>query len=361
MMAHLAEYGRRKLEGDERALPVLSYPFSLGYEALVRLRNRSYELGLLDVCRLPVPVISVGNITLGGTGKTPTVIMLARIMKELGYRPAVISRGYGGKHDSPVTIVSDGRLLLSTAEEAGDEPLLIARSLRGVPVLVGRRRVEVGKLALSAFDVNLLILDDAFQHRRIARDVDILLINGERPFGNGCLLPGGALREPLSSVRRADMVIVTDGRGWGLENDMERLAPGTPVFYAERRPRDLVDALTGEILPLDFLKDKRVAAFAGIAFPARFRDTLAPWCGSIAAFLPFSDHYRYNKKDLADLRFAASDADVLVTTEKDGVRLKAGEDLNKRLLLFRIEMCLVPSAEEPVALIREMIQKGRTS
>lgn len=345
-MARIIDYGRKKLRGGSRALPLVSFPLSLGYEAVLRARNRLYDGGHCRIDRLPVPVVSVGNLTLGGTGKTPAVIMLAALFQSRGYRPAVVSRGYGGEGRAPATIVSDGDTILATAEEAGDEPVLIASSLEGVPVVTGRRRFLAGRAALEHFDIDIIILDDAFQHRSLYRDVDIVLVDGYRPFGNGCIFPGGPLREPVTAIRRAHMVVVVDGPPHGVPEEIgERAGPHVTLFRASRRAKDLLDCADGTSLPLHSLRGKPVAAFAGIAEPDRFRATLAPWCDRVEPFLAFPDHHAYNKNDVETI-MAASSGRIIVTTEKDGVRLRRHSGFYEQLKLLRIEMFLDPSPEE---------------
>ncbi|HET58400.1 MAG TPA: tetraacyldisaccharide 4'-kinase [Deltaproteobacteria bacterium] len=346
-MARSADYVRKKLEGTSRALPLVSFPLSLGYEAIVSLRNTFYDRGLLRTRQLPLPVISVGNLTLGGTGKTPAVIMLARLLQECGFRPAVVSRGYGGRNRDAVTVVSDGRSISATPEEAGDEPVLIAESLENIPVVTARRRVDAGRAVLQNFEADLLILDDAFQHRSLFRDVDIVLVDGDRPFGNGCIIPGGTLREPPGGIRRSHFIIVTDSPPDFDAGIIERVAPGIPIFMAQRRSEDLLDCSDGTVRSPEFLQNKRVTAFAGIAFPRRFRETLLPWCGSLEAFFSFPDHHIYDERDIRKIR--AADADIIVTTEKDGVRLRRFPEIYRSLQLFRIGMRIVPSPKELMA------------
>ncbi|OPL15750.1 MAG: hypothetical protein AVO39_07270 [delta proteobacterium MLS_D] len=354
-MARSADYVRNKLEGTGRALPLVSFPLSLGYEAVVRLRNSCYDKKFLHAQKLPLPVISVGNLTLGGTGKTPAVIMLARLLKERGYRPAVVSRGYGGRNRGAVTVVSDGGRIGATSEEAGDEPVLIAESLENMPVVTARRRVDAGQAVLRNLEADLLILDDAFQHRSLFRDVDIVLVDGDRPFGNGCIVPGGMLREPPAGIRRAHLIIVTDAPPGFDAGEIERVAPDIPIFMAQRRVEDILDCSDGTARSPEFLRNKRVAAFAGIAFPRRFRDTLLPWCGSLEAFFSFSDHHVYDERDIREIR--AADADVIVTTEKDGVRLRRFPEFYRSLRLLRIGMHIIPSPEELMTTLFEKLRQ----
>ena len=308
------------------------------YRAGVGLRNLLYDTGALRTQKATCRVISVGNIMIGGTGKTPMVIMLARMLKECGWRPAVLSRGYGGKRKEEVGIVSDGRRILMDPHEAGDEPVLIARSIPAVPVIVATDRVRAGRVAVERYGTDVLVLDDGFQHRRLARDIDIVLLDGVQPFGNGFLLPRGGLREPRSGLRRADVVILT-AAGRSDDPVLGRYYSG-PVFTARRRPVGLVRGRAHETCTTDCLSGKRVCAFSGIAHPRSFRDTLVPLCGAITSFLPFPDHHIYTAADIDYIRkaFGDSGAEVLVTTEKDGMKLRRFGDFFEGIYLLRIEM-----------------------
>jgi tetraacyldisaccharide 4'-kinase len=320
------------------ALRLLSFP----YGAAVAARNRLYDKGILRQERLPCPVISVGNLTVGGTGKTPTAIFLANLLGGKGRRPAVLSRGYGGRATAPVNVVSDGNRILMGWREAGDEPVLIAGAAPGVPVLTGPRRLLTGRAAIEKFGADVLILDDAFQHRELQRDFDIVLIDAARPFGNGHLLPRGELREPPAALRRAHLLIRT-----GAEEDPAeplRRASDLPTFRGIHRPRGIVEAATGRLLPVASLQGQKVCAFAGIGSPEAFRRSLAALGAEVVSFRTFPDHHPYSSADLDDLRrFAAeSNVDRIVTTEKDGVRLADFPDFFKNTSLLRIGMEIAP-------------------
>ena len=190
-----------------RPARTILYTISLLYRLIINWRNRLYDHKIFQEVKLPCPVISVGNITAGGTGKTPCVIWLAQMLQEQGFKPAVLSRGYGGKSSSPVNVVSDGSNILLSGTIAGDEPRLIAQTLKGIPVITGPKRILTGKKAIDNFGVNVLICDDAFQHRQIFRDINIVLLDSEKPLGNGYLLPRGSLREPATRAEAMSLIL----------------------------------------------------------------------------------------------------------------------------------------------------------
>jgi len=349
---------------DRRPLTALLSVLSRPYAAAAGLRNRLYEKGMLAQHRLPCRVVSIGNLTVGGTGKTPFVILLAGILKKKGFRPCVLSRGYGSRQSSAVQIVSDGDLIRVRYPEAGDEPLLIARSLRGIPVIAGADRVRTGREAIDRFGADLLILDDAFQHRRLHRDVDIVLVDAGRPFGNGFLLPRGPLREPVDALRRADMV-VRIGRpgekGYGAGNAASRHFP-PDVFSGRREPLDVLSGASGSAEPLEWLRNRRIAAFAGIASPETFRGMLEALQAKVVRFLPFPDHHRYRTGDVARIGREAekAQAEAVVTTEKDGVRLEAFPQFLSALKQLRIAIAISPSEAPFVeALMGRLQREGR--
>jgi len=325
---------------------------SILYRGIIRLRNLFYQTGLFKVRKLGCKVISVGNITVGGTGKTPMVIMLANLLKEKGYRPAILSRGYGGKKRRRVNVVSDGKHILSGPDEAGDEPVLIAKSARNIPVVTGKKRYLTGKFAIEHFGADVLILDDAFQHRSLFRDIDMVLLDEKRPFGNGFVIPRGELREPANALGRADIIVKTGDRGQGPEDRRQetggRGQAGAPVYRAYRMPKGLLKADTEDIYPLDYLRGKKIFAFAGIARPDSFEKTLSSVGGEVVAFLSFPDHHVYTAEDLGRIRTAVSksSAQIILTTEKDGIKLIDFPDFLRDIYLLRIEMEFSPSQKE---------------
>ena len=316
-------YGRK----SSRIIGALLFVLSLFYGMAIRLRVSAFRWGVLRARAFPVPVISVGNITLGGTGKTPATINIAEILLRYGRRPVVLSRGYGRSDRSPVLVVSDGASTVLDPDSGGDEPVLIAGRLPEVPVVVGADRFRAGMAAIERFHPDIAVLDDGFQHIRLKRDLNILLIDAVDPFGTGKLFPAGILREPLTALQRADIVLLTrTDRAGNLARITENIGQFTnaPVFSGRYVPRDLMNVTTGETQPLDFLAGKQVFAFAGIARPDAFYALLKDLGAVIAGTAAYQDHYSYTRSDLAVLIRQAGELNsaMLVTTEKDGVRLK---------------------------------------
>ncbi len=316
-------YGRK----SSRVLGALLFLLSLAYGAVVRLRSRAYAGRFFTTKRLPCRVISIGNITLGGTGKTPTVVNMASLLLRQGKRPLVLSRGYGRADEAEIAVVSDGVATVLDPSAAGDEPFLIASRLPTVSVVVGRDRYAAGVFALERFHPDTIILDDGFQHLRLGRDLDIVLIDGADPFGRGLLFPAGILREPLSALRRADVIIITKvDQAADLPSLKETIRSHSAawIFTARYAPRDLVDVATGATRSLTSLRGTRVFAFAGIARPGSFASVLTSLGADVKGMVDFPDHHPYTRTELAGLirKAADSQATMVVTTEKDGVRLR---------------------------------------
>ena len=272
-------------------------PLSLLFRLLAWLRRQAYRAGLLRTRRLPVPVIVVGNITVGGTGKSPLVIWLANWLREQGHRPGIISRGYGGRSSEwPVRVDADG-----DPERVGDEPVMIARRT-GCPVWVGPDRPASGAALLAANDCDLVISDDGLQHYALARDIEIAVIDGERGVGNGYALPAGPLREPVARLQQVDLVIangVSDLAEWGMS-----LQAGELVNLADPDRRVALETFRGQ----------RVHGVAGIGNPGRFFSTLRA-AGLSVSEHPFADHHPFAAADLE-----IDDGEPLIMTEKDAVK-----------------------------------------
>ncbi|MGD1074746.1 MAG: tetraacyldisaccharide 4'-kinase [Thermodesulfovibrionales bacterium] len=305
--------------------------------------------------RLPRMVVSVGNITTGGTGKTPAVIALAEEAKKRGYQPCILTRGYKGNARGPC-FISKGNGPLLSASDAGDEPALMAERLKGVPIVKGTDRYGAGMFALQHVNDPALffILDDGFQHWKLYRDTDILLIDSTNPFGNGKLLPLGRLREPLREMTRADVIVLTNHsrRSSGEEessavsrfdtliNKVRDDNPDAPLFIAEHLPVSL-KTLSGVELSLDTLAGKAVFAFCGIGNPASFKDSLLRINAIVRGFEAFGDHSSYGPHDIARIHENAKRcaANWIVTTEKDIMKMK-GFSLPENLVSLRIDFAV---------------------
>jgi tetraacyldisaccharide 4'-kinase len=305
----------------------LGRPFSPLYSAIMKAREKFYTTGTFDRQTLQVPVISVGNLVLGGTGKTPTVQHLARLLLKQGYRPAIISRGHGGKAADAVNIVSDGNKILLSAISAGDEPYMLAESLPGVPVLTGFRRIFPCRQAISQFNADIIILDDGFHHLSVARDIDLVLFDGTALAGNSRVFPGGPLREPTASLKRCNAFLLT-GKNSANEERIKRFSellqikfPGKPVFNSSLDSYELIES-NGKIS--EILSSERFFGFCGIANPARFEKSLADKEIKLCDFSALKDHVSYNQALVSHLckKAAECGAKKLVTTEKDFVKLR---------------------------------------
>jgi tetraacyldisaccharide 4'-kinase len=333
----------------ERSVTRGSVPFASvlgpGYRGVLRAREWLYRHHVLRTRAVGCPVISIGNLTVGGTGKTPAVELAVRTLSELGHRPAVISRGYG-RRSRGVQIVADSAAIRLEPEDAGDEPFLLARRLPGVPVVVGASRYEAARLALDRFAVTAIVLDDGFQHRTLRKDLEVVMVRARSPWGNGRTLPGGPLREPLTALSRADLVVAA-GAEPGPEDiravaaAVERYAPGRPVLAARYAPVECWHATRTAPVPLAELRGVRLVAFAGIASPATFLATLDELGVAVQAPLAFADHHWYSDRDLARLEARAAGTDGLVTTEKDWARLRGHRPLRAPLYVVRVTLELL--------------------
>jgi tetraacyldisaccharide 4'-kinase len=286
------------------------------YTLAVRWRNRRYDTGREPIQRVPVPVVSVGNLTLGGTGKTPLVEWIARWLSRQGIRVGIVSRGYGAARGGP------------GVEARNDEALELERRLPGVPHVQNPDRVEGARHAVDRFGCQALVLDDAFQHRRLGRDLDLCLVDALEPFGFGHVFPRGTLREPPDGLRRADVVVlsradlVTAADRRSIRATAARFAPGAAWAEAAFAPQALWNP-RGEHTAIASLADRPVAAFCGVGNPAGFRRTLENLRYRVIAFREFADHYRYTRADVESLIAWADrlDAAAVVCTSKDLVKL----------------------------------------
>ena len=333
----------------ERAVQACLTFASFLYGGLVRLRNAGYNSGLLRTGRLGCRVVCVGNLSVGGTGKTPTVLALAGAAAGAGVRVAVLLRGYG-REGRGVLVVSDGRRVLRGWREAGDEAVLLAQRLGGVPVVVGEDRVAAGQLLVERFDPQVIFLDDGFQHRRLRRDADLVLLDSTDPFGGG-LLPRGRLREPISGLRRASGVLLTRADQGGDPEEIRRrvaaVAPGCPVGRAVLRPLRLRDLTSSSDRALTELGGRRVVAVSGIGNPESFHRTVQDAGAVLAGRLVYPDHHAFTEDDRRRMGDAAqrNEASWIVTTEKDAVRLEGRLPEGRPVMALEVALEIVEGAE----------------
>lgn len=293
-------------------------PLSALYSAVTRTRLSLYQRGTFRTTRLERPVISVGNMTVGGTGKTPLVEWVSKTLAGTGKRVCILTRGYGRQHPERQVIVSDGQAILATPADAGDEPYLLATNLLGLAaVICGADRISAGRDAIEVFGTECFVLDDGFQHLRLARDLNIVTVDATNPWGGGQLLPHGRLREPLTGLSRADCVVLTRcdqaSNLDSLRKQIRDLTHDRPIFESTMRPvRTSIP--TGP-----------VAAFCAVGNPKSFFDQLRNSGYQLAVDKAYRDHHVYTQKDAADLVANAKRAGAtsLVTTAKDAVKLRS--------------------------------------
>ena len=345
-----------KQQTDHRLRYVL-FPLAMLFWGILFWRNLFYTFGFFVSRKLPTKVISIGNITTGGTGKTPAVIYLAKILIKRGKKVAVLSRGYGRK-TAGTQLVTDGNTPALDWRNFGDEPTLISKALSGVPVVVDEKRHRGGMFLVDRFNPDVIIMDDAFQHRRIARDLDLVLIDALDPFGSDYLLPRGLLRESPTGLRRADFGVltrsnlVTDVVKQTIRRRIAQCAPQLELVETDFVPRAL-RCTNGEEKPISVINNESVAAFCGIGNPAAFRHALEHAGAKIIRFRQFPDHYRYDRADIEDLASWASQdnlVDRVVCTHKDLVKIGL-HHLGKKPL-GALMIGLVPGAGWPALEVR---------
>jgi len=344
-------------------LSVVLKTLSFLYGAGVRLRLRAYRGGIFKRQSLPGFVVSIGNLTVGGTGKTPAAIMLATWALKEGFRVALLSRGYGGRYRKKVLEVSDGNRIKADPRNAGDEPYLLAKKLAGIPVVISEKRYAAGIFAHEKFGCNFFILDDGFQHLELRRDLDLVLIDAERPFGNGHLLPRGPLREPVEQLARADACIITrcgvQSSGGNLPNFLGDESPAIPFFYADHLPKKVDFPFLDEIHGPGILDGKKVVAFAGIARPEVFKQTLVELGADTVYFRGFKDHYIFKQDEIQELIHIKEklDARYLITTEKDWVRIASVAPAYHDMAYLCIEFELLSDRDNFFRMIKDGINR----
>jgi tetraacyldisaccharide 4'-kinase len=356
---------------DKTSWKILVWPLSQLYAMVIQIRNFFYKKQWLTSKQMSAKVISVGNITVGGTGKTPLVESLASFLHEKGFSVAVLSRGYRRKKNkNEITVISDSNGLRENAIHAGDEPALLAEHLPEVRIIVSRDRVKAGMMAIEELGCDRLILDDGFQHRKMKRDVDIVVIDATNPWGNGGVLPAGPLREPIQNLKRADAVVLsrTDETD-NLENLLIQIDTlcKAPIWFAKHKPEHWINFNQGTIRPICFLEKKCVAAFCGIGNPDSFKRTLMSMDVEIIDFFQYRDHHWYAVHELQKMSDLAQSkgAVALVTTEKDRTRIPESFANNIPVYILKIKMEIQGKGKalhtllQPVTAFREGIKNER--
>jgi tetraacyldisaccharide 4'-kinase len=303
-------------------------PLSITYAAVTRLRTAAYKSGLLKTTRLPLPVISIGNITVGGTGKTPLVARVSRALAAEGRKVCVLTRGYARENASERIVVSDGSAMLASVEQAGDEPLWLAENLKGVAaVICDPDRAAAGRWAIDNLKSDAFVLDDGFQHLQLGRDLDIVVIDATNPWGGGHLLPHGRLREGARGLSRADCVIITrmeqNADISSLKSEIQKLLGDHPILTSQMQTKG-VRELNGQCLATLGLIPQPVVAFCGIGNPDSFFSQLRSGGLNITTTQAFPDHHQYKPEEIVKLSDKARrlNASSLITTAKDAVKLR---------------------------------------
>lgn len=330
------------------------------YGAVVLLRKWFFRIGVLRRWPLGCQVISVGNVTAGGTGKTPVVEIFARELTKQGRKVAILSRGYRRKEKpflqrifsdkiEPPLIVSDGRRVLLDSETGGDEPYMLASNLPGVVVLVDRNRVKSGRYAIRKFGCDTLILDDGFQYQRLKHSHDIVLVDKTNPFGNGNLLPRGVLRETVNNIRRADFIFITksDGKSEALRAKIRKYNRHAEIIECRHAPKRLKNVYGKSNKELAWLNGKKVLALSGIAVPQSFENFLRGYGAELTECVRYADHHRYATQEVINVVNRAADlgCDALITTEKDAVRFPKLSTVAVPVYYLRIEIEILRGAQ----------------
>jgi tetraacyldisaccharide 4'-kinase len=337
------------------------------YQVVLSIRRMAIRSRLLRDYTLGIQVIAIGNLTLGGTGKTPVVEKFARELQKQGRTVAILSRGWKSKPQpfgqmllnkillredtTPPRIVSDGKSLLLDSETAGDEPYMLASNLKDVIVIVDKNRVKSGRYAIEHFGCDTLLLDDGFQYWRLAgRRQDVVLIDCQQPFGNEHLFPRGTLREPAGHLSRASVVFITksDGNTAALRERINQYCPGVGVIECIHAPLYFEDVFTGERQGLDFLKGKRAASISAIAQPESFEQSLVKLCDELVYSKRFADHHRFTQQEIINAinRSKKRQAEVLVTTQKDAVRFPRLDRRDLPIYFMRVEIKILSGAQD---------------
>jgi tetraacyldisaccharide 4'-kinase len=369
---HLEQYFLEVMSGRRRrwfdlALVNLLFLASRFYRMAVQFRVWMYDKRVIRNHALGCLVVSIGNLTCGGTGKTPVVEVFARTLSENGRKVAILSRGYRskkrtfreklahfftkGKIESPPKVVSDGKDLLLNSEYAGDEPYMLASNLPEVAVVVDKDRVKSGIYAINNFQSDVIILDDGFQYLMLKPHINIVLVDSTDPFGNGHVLPRGVLREPIKNIRRADYIFLTKSDGSHkldhLKRFIRRHTRRAEIIECCHKPQNLVTLEGKEIHPLSKLKGAKVAALSAIARPESFEKFLEDFGAELVLKDHFADHHRYTQQEIIDFvnQAKAAGAEMIMTTEKDAVRIPRLDRCDVPILYLRIQIDILSGQE----------------
>lgn len=380
-LAELEQWGADVIFGRARGFRagmtrLLMSALSLLFRQVVKARLLIFRRRWKQQAHLGTHVISVGNITVGGTGKTPVTEMLARTLRERGRKVAILSRGYKSRRlkeaqkwkdkdgklideeDMP-KVVSDGKSLLLDSKYAGDEPFMLAQNLNGVSVVVDKDRIKGGRFAVGQLGADTLLLDDGLQYLRLAHGTDIVLVDQTSPYGTGHLLPRGTLREPPPNLRRASYILLTKCDGSPndrLIEEIRRHNSFAPIIECAHGPRYLEELFTGQRQPLEFLRDKWVAAISGIAVPESFERSLEKLGARVEIRRHFPDHYRFTRKEIDAFmnRCIERDMELVLTTEKDAVRFPRPSEVTVPIWFLRIEVEILNGHDEWEEMIDRM-------
>ncbi|MCQ2379933.1 MAG: tetraacyldisaccharide 4'-kinase [Victivallaceae bacterium] len=360
----MAGEGNRWLDVAMRDILFLS---SRCYRTCVQFRNWLFAKRVLKPHELGCLVVSIGNLSCGGTGKTPVVEVFAKTLSAHGRHVAILSRGYRSKRlplmykikallnnkkmEVPPKVVSDGHNLILNSELAGDEPYMLASNLPDVAVLVDKDRVKAGLHAVREFNSDVIILDDGFQYRKLQPHINIMLVDSTNPFGNGYVLPRGTLREPIKNMRRADYIFLTKSDGsYRIEHLKRFISKHTTraeIIECCHRPKYLERLFSHDRLPLDYLAGKKVACLSAIACPESFEGFIRGFGAELVICDHFADHHRYTQQEIIDFVNLAKrhGADLIVTTEKDSVRIPLLERCDVPMYFLRIEIDILSGKE----------------
>ena len=358
--------GKRKAWYDKVLIQLL-FVASRFYRMAIQFRNWMYDKRVIRHHALGCLVVSIGNVSCGGTGKTPVVEVFARTLSSMGRNVAILSRGYrskklsfkeklrqrlsGRKIDLPPKVVSDGKNLLLNSEFAGDEPFMLASNLRDVAVVVDKDRVKSGIYAIKNFKTDVIILDDGFQYLMLKPHINIVLVDSTDPFGNGHVLPRGTLREPIKNIRRADYIFLTKSDGTHkiqhLKRFIRRCTRRAEIIECCHKPKYIIAMADGKQHELSFLNGKKVAALSAIAKPASFEAFLEQLGADLVCRDHYADHHRYTQQEIIDFinQAKASGAEIIVTTEKDAVRIPRIDRCDVPLYYLRIQIDIISGQE----------------